>query len=167
MGPNAAFFFEPLQGVSLGGYMEDLMAARARQRRPPRPFHQPNMDYSAQAPGILRGSPPPDAAAIRMADYKTPAPAKDGFTRSPKGNDTLVCICCDQELAVEKTDLPKSGEVWVGKCGHCYCGVCAAEIRTSRVSPSGKRPRTRTSPCRVTGCRTNLASKTGMFKIHI
>jgi hypothetical protein len=95
-----------------------MAAGRRFSPQVAQPFRVPNMDYSAQTPGIIRrNTPPVDAAALRNADYKTPPPARHGFTRSPKEADVLVCAQCDQELGVE-TDTPQAGQVWAGKCGH-------------------------------------------------
>jgi hypothetical protein len=126
MGPNAIFYGHRLhRGLPGGGgpssraNLYNAMAGRRGFQPPGQPgFRSPNMDYTAQAPGILRpNTPPVDAAALRNADYKTPPPPKDGFTRTPKETDVLVCANCDQELGVE-ADTPQAGQVWAGKCGH-------------------------------------------------
>jgi len=154
-------------------------------------FHAPDMDYTVQAPGIFRrqrDTPPVDAAALRNVDYKTPAPAQSGFTRSPKDTDVLVCVHCDQELGIEIDDpaMRKAGEVWAGKCGHvclfppglsartclltiaqCYCGTCA-HIFHRTPPPGSKRSRKSVRKiCVVENCSTNLGAKTGMIKIHL
>lgn len=73
------------------------------------------MDYSIQAPGIMAE----DAAAVRNVDYKTPPPAREGFTRSPVESDLLVCIICEDELGVEEEGAEEGkDQVWAGKCGH-------------------------------------------------
>lgn len=81
-------------------------------------FQAPELDYRQRAPGIIReDSPVIDAARVRNIDYKAPQPAKEGFTRSPKESDTLVCANCSSELGVGE-DGPASNEVWAAKCGH-------------------------------------------------
>lgn len=76
------------------------------------------LDYRQRAPGIIReDSPVIDAARVRNIDYKAPQPAKEGFTRSPKESDILVCANCSSELGVGE-DGPASNEVWAAKCGH-------------------------------------------------
>jgi len=128
MGANVGFFYpQPLRG-SVGGsragagnpnnMLNLMVASRARRFHHQPSFQPPNLDYSIQAPGILRPDTPPiDAAALRNVDYKTPPPPRQGFTRSPKETDVLVCVQCDQELGVE-SEAPKASEVWTGKCGH-------------------------------------------------
>jgi hypothetical protein len=106
MGLNGAFHNQPMRR----GWIQ------APQPGPQ--FRMPNMDYSVQAPGIMRrNTPPVDAAAIRNADYMPPPPARNGFTRSPRESDVLLCAQCDQELSAETEETP-SEQVWAGKCGH-------------------------------------------------
>ncbi|KAF8542167.1 hypothetical protein BDD12DRAFT_803069 [Trichophaea hybrida] len=141
MGVNAPFYHQPIRGPRV---VNASMMNFIRSRHHPRQgdFQQPQLNYTASAPGILGPvTPPIDAAALRNVDYKTPPPPKQGFTRSPKETDVLLCAQCDQELGVE-SDTPKASEVWTGKCGHCYCGGCAMAFRAppSGVSTS-KRPR--------------------------
>lgn len=76
------------------------------------------LDYRQRAPGIIReDSPVIDAARVRNIDYKAPPPAQEGFTRSPKESDILVCANCSSELGVGE-DGPAANEVWAAKCGH-------------------------------------------------
>lgn len=51
-------------------------------------------------------------------DYKPPAAAKQGFTRDIEENvDVLVCVGCEDELAVGEDEIKQ--QVWVSKkCGH-------------------------------------------------
>lgn len=164
MGPNPTFYNRRQD------HRANMMQAMAhRNLQPPRAhgFRPPNeLDYVAQASGILRPNAPPiDAAAIRNADYKTPPPPQEGFTSSPRAADVLVCALCDQELGVE-TDSPQAGQVWAGKCGHCYCGNCAMEFRAP-VAPGAKRVRNDRKRCVVADCTSNLSAKAGLFKIHV
>lgn len=85
-----------------------------------RGFQPPGqLDYSRRAPGIIREDSPviEDAARARNIDYKAPPPAREGFTRSPRDNDILVCPECQTELGAESTDETRE-QVWASKCGH-------------------------------------------------
>ncbi|KAL8900997.1 MAG: hypothetical protein Q9192_000773 [Flavoplaca navasiana] len=58
-----------------------------------------------------RQQPPPPPT------YKAPSPARQGFTRSPKEDDHLICPNCEAELGAGKDDSKR--QVWVIKaCGH-------------------------------------------------
>lgn len=53
-------------------------------------------------------------------EYKAPGDAKEGFTRSPREDEEVVCPNCGDELAVGDGDLKQ--QVWVVKsCGHVSC----------------------------------------------
>ncbi|KAL6721597.1 hypothetical protein ACLMJK_000701 [Lecanora helva] len=53
----------------------------------------------------------------RSPTYQAPPAARNGFTRSPKEEDILVCPHCSDELGVGENDVKK--QVWVVKaCGH-------------------------------------------------
>ncbi|KAH8153505.1 uncharacterized protein LAJ45_02318 [Morchella importuna] len=128
-------------------------------------FQAPDMDYSQRAPGIIREESPVDAARARNIDYKSPQPAREGYTRSPKEDDILVCSSCSSELGVPG-EGPYAQEVWASKCGHSYCGTCVSIFRTPPLSKSKKPVRPKAKNCSV-GCKVNLATKTAMFKIHL
>lgn len=148
-------------------------------------FQAPDMDYSQRAPGIIREESPVDAARARNIDYKSPQPAREGYTRSPKEDDILVCSSCSSELGVPG-EGPYAQEVWASKCGHVsrgfaltyaralwsnvlkqsYCGTCVSIFRTPPLSKSKKPVRPKAKNCSV-GCKVNLATKTAMFKIHL
>ncbi|KAI4279311.1 MAG: hypothetical protein LQ337_000342 [Flavoplaca oasis] len=58
-----------------------------------------------------RQQPPP------LPTYDAPSPAMQGFTRSPKEDDVLVCPMCGNELGTGKSE--RNRQVWVIKaCGH-------------------------------------------------
>ena len=58
-----------------------------------------------------RQQPPP------LPTYEAPSPAMQGFTRSPKEDDILVCPNCEEELGTGKDDSKR--QVWVIRaCGH-------------------------------------------------
>lgn len=74
------------------------------------------MDY--EIAGFALATPPPT--------YKAPSPAQEGFTRSAKEEDTLVCPNCEQELGTGEDEL--KCQVWVVRaCGH----VCRSFARTA------------------------------------
>ena len=53
----------------------------------------------------------------RLPTYDPPTPAPEGFTRTPKEDDVLVCPNCDDELGLGDDEVKR--QVWVVKaCGH-------------------------------------------------
>ncbi|MCJ1275118.1 hypothetical protein MMC21_002918 [Puttea exsequens] len=71
-------------------------------------FFMPGFDYENPARPPQNPSEP---------TYDPPSPAKPGFTRSPNGDDILVCPHCDNELGVG--DDERKRQVWIAKaCGH-------------------------------------------------
>ena len=81
------------------------------------------MDYFAPAFDLehpTRRQPQP-----RLPTYGPPAPAQEGFTRTPNEDDVLVCPNCDDELGLGDDEVKR--QVWVVKaCGH----VCAMRSST-------------------------------------
>ena len=79
-----------------------------------------HLDYLAAAFDLgqpARRQPPP-----QLPTYTPPAPAQEGFTRSPKEDDVLVCPNCDDELGLGDDETKR--QVWVVKaCGH-VCAMC-------------------------------------------
>lgn len=77
-----------------------------------------HLDYVAPAFNLeqpARRQPQP-----RLPTYSPPAPAQEGFTRTPNEDDVLVCPNCDDELGSGDDEVKR--QVWVVKaCGH----VCA------------------------------------------
>lgn len=70
------------------------------------------MDYDEVAFDLGMGGNRPASP-----EYKAPEEAKEGFTRSPREEDEIVCPNCGDELAVGDGDLKQ--QVWVVKsCGH-------------------------------------------------
>ncbi|KAF2633053.1 hypothetical protein BU25DRAFT_487400 [Macroventuria anomochaeta] len=102
--------------------------------------------------------------------YEAPAPAPEGFTRSPEENDVLVCPNCDSELCKGDDDVKK--QVWIAKqCGHIYCGECTAN-RLVKRSAKGKEkqaaPKTRPlKECVVEGCGKKVSSPKAMFQLFM
>lgn len=72
------------------------------------------MDYEAPAFVIED----PGAEDTPADDYKPPTAAKPGFTRDiEEDGDVLVCVNCEDELAVGENETKQ--QVWVSKrCGH-------------------------------------------------
>ncbi|KAL8694471.1 MAG: hypothetical protein Q9218_000884 [Villophora microphyllina] len=75
-----------------------------------------------------------DVAGVRQAQpplptYDTPSPARQGYTRSPKEHDALICPNCEEELGMGNSEDKR--QVWVVKaCGH----VRASASTQSQVS---------------------------------
>jgi hypothetical protein len=69
----------------------------------------------------------------------------------------LICPQCNDELGKSKEE-PKR-EVWIGKCGHTYCGECAVSHRRNK-SKGAKAGR-----CNVEGCTKIISGDKGMIKV--
>lgn len=75
-------------------------------------FIAPNLNFGEVGfdLGLAQAEPPPPT-------YEAPAPAPEGFTRSPEESDALVCPNCDEELCKGDDEVKK--QVWIAKqCGH-------------------------------------------------
>ncbi|OCT45354.1 hypothetical protein CLCR_05800 [Cladophialophora carrionii] len=135
------------------------------------------MDYAR--PGFAmfdpfdRGSETPQ---VVQEPYKAPPMAKEGFTRTYKEEDVILCPMCGDELAIGKGDVKQ--QVWVVKgCGHVYCGECATNRSKSKPTKKGKGKEnekklesTRSQPfsvCQADKCTTRVVSKTAMFPIYL
>ena len=74
-----------------------------------------HLDYLAPAFDLddpARRHPQP-----RLPIYHPPTPPQEGFTRTPKEDDVLVCPNCDDELGLGDDEVKR--QVWVVKaCGH-------------------------------------------------
>ena len=85
--PTTSGVFQPPQNL-------DFLQAGFDYEQPSRPQQQP-----------------------RPPTYKSPPPAQNGFTRSPKEDDMLVCPNCDDELGLGDNEVKR--QVWVVRaCGH-------------------------------------------------
>ena len=74
-----------------------------------------HLDYLAAAFDL--GQPARRQPLPQLPTYTPPAPAQEGFTRSPKEDDVLVCPNCDDELGLGDDETKR--QVWVVKaCGH-------------------------------------------------
>lgn len=130
------------------------------------------------------------AAAAPLEDaYKPPPAARTGFTRDiQEDSDVLVCVGCEDELAVGEDDLKQ--QVWVSRsCGHVsqhiiqpvlptnkiqvYCGLCASQRSTYRNGNDRDRKKTKMTKieklkeCKAPGCGKKLTSKTAMFQVYL
>ncbi|RVD88528.1 uncharacterized protein DFL_002710 [Arthrobotrys flagrans] len=88
--------------------------------------------------------------------------ARKGFTRSPKSEDAIGCSMCDQELGDSDDDIKK--QIWVMKCGHCYCGECAnAMLSQPRAQRGRKRKYT---SCAIDGCKQATTGKKFIWELY-
>ena len=125
----------------------------------PAPFRPPGrLDFSLTAHHIYgENCPLRDHPVFKDDTYSAPPPPRSGFTRSPTENMALICPQCNDELG-KSTEDPKK-EVWMGKCGHTYCGECAGSHRRNR-SKGAKAGR-----CAVEGCTRIISGDKGMIKV--
>jgi len=122
------------------------------------------MDYANVAFDYNSGMP-------TRPTYEAPPAAPDGFTRSPRKEDVLLCPNCDCELG-EGDDLEK--QFWVSKdCGHVYCGVCAHTKRVNKkkaanIPSQETRPRLQLEldTCVIEGCGAKLSRKGQLFQVY-
>ncbi|KAL3423361.1 E3 ubiquitin-protein ligase complex slx8-rfp subunit rfp1 [Phlyctema vagabunda] len=160
---------------------------------PPDPGHHVHFardhDINFQEmPGPMNYQHPAHArnlARQRKPDHKPPPAARDGFTRSPTEEDTVICPACEEELihrkvedepavAVKKTTRAPSRKdreehpFWVVKeCGHVYCNNCFQSRGASSKSPTGSKfPSTSKTPtskktllCAVDDCESEVKNK--------
>ena len=62
----------------------------------------------------------------RVPTYDPPAAAQEGYTRTPKEDDVLVCPNCDDELGLGDDEVKR--QVWVVKaCGH-VCSIYSSTL---------------------------------------
>ena len=114
---NAGWFFHPLAAhvnTNTPRTHEDELFEW--ENSPGGNFELPaHLDYLAPAFNLeqpARRQPQP-----RLPTYDPPAAAQEGFTRTPKEDDVLVCPNCDDELGLGDDEVKR--QVWVVKaCGH-------------------------------------------------
>lgn len=83
-----------------------------------------DLDFVTQ--GFRMGDVTADPPQPAPPTYDAPPPAREGFTRSPKEEDVLLCPNCEDELGTGKDEVKR--QVWVVKaCGH---------VRVSRLRRS-------------------------------
>ena len=81
-------------------------------------FQQPILNYTMAGPAV----PPPASSATASVVVSPPTihplpPVRQGFTRSPTDDQTIVCPNCGDELGTGETDEQR--QVWfVRGCGH-------------------------------------------------
>ncbi|KAF8465290.1 hypothetical protein BDZ91DRAFT_233328 [Kalaharituber pfeilii] len=122
------------------------------------------LDYTLGPHGRAESPSMDDAARRREQEYKPPPPPRAGFTRSPKQGDVLVCAMCDHELGQNSEEDERLVTVWLGKCGHCYCGRCAASFRSTPRPKKGRADKS--GICAIDGCKTNLKGK-GLWEVFL
>ena len=94
-----------------------------------------------------------DGNARKDEENRIPPITREGYTRNIQSNDLLVCPTCDHELGTTSEDYEKQDTLWAGKCGHVYCGKCAAvKLKRGR--------------CDVEDCNVNLRGK-GLWEIFL
>ena len=77
-------------------------------------FQAPELDFQTVAFDLAQPDRPPARAPPR---YSAPQPVPEGFTRSPKEEDTVICPNCDAELGQGETEEKR--QIWVVRsCGH-------------------------------------------------
>ena len=80
-----------------------------------RNFNRPELNFETVGfelqPNNQTQPPPP------RPTYEAPPPPGDGFTRSPKEDDTVICPNCDHELGQGNDEIRR--QIWVIRsCGH-------------------------------------------------
>jgi hypothetical protein len=86
-------------------------------------FPVPVLNYRDAAFELMPDGSPDDAVIVLgKRSYSAPESAQEGFTRSPKEGNVIICPNCDDELAVGDDEVKRS--VWVAKCGHVSLFHC-------------------------------------------
>jgi len=102
-------------------------------------------------------SPLRDHPIFKDDSYVAPPTAKDGYTRSPTENMVLICPSCAVELGKD-VDVVKK-QVWAAKCGHVYCGECAAAQRMNKAKGA------KVGRCFVEGCNKIISGDRAMIEV--
>ena len=90
-----------------------------------------HLDYLA--PAFNLEQPTRRQTQPRLPTYEPPAPAQEGFTRTPNEDDVLVCPNCDDELGLGDDEVKR--QVWVVKaCGHVCARLSSTLIRLIQIS---------------------------------
>lgn len=126
----------------------------------------------------IRQPPPPT--------YDPPSPPRQGYTRTPKEDEVMVCPNCDEELGVGDNEIKK--QVWVIKrCGHVgilrllvvtryslflkvYCGDCTKNRqKAGRVKGELVALPKPFAKCVVDGCanRHPVSHQKSLFQIFL
>lgn len=129
------------------------------QQPPPRFVPPGGLNYTLNAHHLYGDDTPlRDHPGFKDDSYTAPPPPRQGFTRSPKDNMALICPDCGDELG-ENIDVKK--EVWIAKCGHAYCGSCAARQRQNK----GKG--VKAGRCIVDGCTKIISGDKGLMEVFL
>lgn len=133
-------------------------------------FVAPSLDYGLyahvreRARGLANGfagrffagqEPEPEPPVEK---YDAPEPCKEPFTRTFTSDDYLVCPSCEVELGSGEDEQKR--KIWITKCGHVFCGRCAASILSAKYA-KGKGRR-----CAAPDCGKGL-SKSKMFEAYV
>lgn len=123
--PTPTYFGLPIQVDPTTGQRQNpflrlrdefLRIANGPLANAPLRYNGPLMELNYETVGfrLYEDTPVPQPAA---PTYNPPKPASEGFTRTVKEDDTLVCPNCEEELCQGDTDSKK--QVWIVKaCGH-------------------------------------------------
>ncbi|KAK9355767.1 hypothetical protein V1523DRAFT_404046 [Lipomyces doorenjongii] len=143
-------------------------------------------DFLAEAAEMAAGMAAAEAIALRRRTEESRVnvtkpivpPPRKGYTRMISSGTKLVCPDCDHILGAPSQPAAEVSEsegnqlrpnskprdihrtIWVGKCGHVYCGNCAAKYRKAR---RGRKDRV--GLCLAPGCKQNLTGARGMFEV--
>ena len=97
---------------------------------------------------------------------REPMDTRSGYTRTllapvTGSSQSLPVICpkCSRELGAGVDSLQRS--VWAGKCGHVYCGECAAKLRMGRATGAKRQL------CVVEGCKSSVGGTRNMFEVFL
>ena len=129
--PNAGWLFHPLAAHVNANtpltHEDDLVEWEI----PGGNFELPHLDYHVPAFDLeqpARRQPQP-----RLPTYEPPIAVPEGFTRTPKEDDVLVCPNCDDELGLGDDEVKR--QVWVVKaCGH-VCGMFLSTLHKLILFP--------------------------------
>jgi len=119
-----------------------------------------SLNYGLNAQHVFdSGTPLRDHPGFKDDAYRAPSAAREGFTRSPTENMTLICPQCGDELG-RNADVLKR-EVWVAKCGHTYCGECAFSHRQNKAKGQ------KATRCIVDGCTRIISGDRAMIEVFL
>ncbi|KAF3930545.1 hypothetical protein ABW19_dt0202689 [Dactylella cylindrospora] len=131
-------------------------------------FFQPprvNLNYAEVPSFAQRRTEDVEITGQNHPEDKPIKPAREGFTRFPNPDQTIGCSRCDQELGDSDDDM--KSQVWMMKCGHCYCGECANWL-LSQPAPRPQRGKRRVlRHCNVDGCKQHASGKKFIWEIYV
>lgn len=149
----------------------------------------PNLDLTVEVPffdyrnltTINDTVPLPRGNTTLRTSYKPPTPPPEGFTRTVRPDDVVVCPNCDHELGSGEGE---EQQIWVAKpCGHVcfldmmfvpsltvqqvYCGQCARNRSKTKRTASAAAKTKPFSKCKVEGCEKSVSAPKAMFQIFL